>query len=130
MGCLCFVIAGLLTEDEVKSAVLAFLQARGYTDIKVAWGHQRGVDIDARGPDGRLLIEAKGDAPTPQMQGNYFLGTLGELLQRMDDSDASYGIALPDNNRSRMLIEKFPDLAVTRLRLRFYLVLSPSPASL
>jgi hypothetical protein len=68
------------------------------------------------------LIEAKGDAPTPQMQGNYFLGALGELLQRMDDPEAQYGLALPDNSRFRGLVERFPLLAVERLRLRVFLV--------
>ena len=60
------------------------LEERGFK-VNVAWGHARGVDIDARSDAEHLYIEAKGDAPTPQMQGNYFLGALGELLQRMSD---------------------------------------------
>ena len=121
---------GLLTEDEVKSAVRAFLEALGYT-VRVAWGRDRGVDIDARGPTGRVLVEAKGDAPTPQMQGNYFLHALGELLQRMDDPDAAYGLALPDNPRFRGLVERFPLLATQRLRLRALRpAILPRPASL
>lgn len=87
----------LITEDEVKQAMKEHLEVKGYR-VDVRWGKERGIDIVADGPDGRLIIEAKGDAPTPQMQGNYFLGALGELLQRMSDPDATYGIALPDNS--------------------------------
>lgn len=66
-------IHGLITEDEVKQAMKDYLDADGY-EVTVMWGRERGVDIDAHGPNGRILIEAKGEAPTPQMQGNYFLG--------------------------------------------------------
>jgi hypothetical protein len=111
----------LLTEDEVKLAMHTYLEAQGYS-VTVMWGRARGVDIDAIAPNARVLIEAKGDAPTPQMQGNYFLGALGELVQRMADPDAQYGLALPDNRRYRGLAERLPDLVVRRLRLRFYFV--------
>ena len=70
--------APLLTEDEIKRVVASYLEAEGHQVISVAWGRTRGVDIEAVGPDGRILLEVKGDAPTPQMQGNYFLGALGE----------------------------------------------------
>jgi biotin operon repressor len=119
--------ADLVTEDEVKATVQTFLKAHGYS-VKVAWGRERGVDIEAHGPDGRMLIEAKGDAPTPQMQGNYFLGALGELLQRMDDPEAHYALALPDNPRFRGLLERLPLLAVKRLGLRVFMP-SPLPPS-
>jgi hypothetical protein len=52
----------------------------------VAWGRVRGIDIDARHPDGRrYVIEAKAEVGRngPQ-QVNYFVGMLGELVQRMD----------------------------------------------
>jgi len=85
---------GRITEDEVKEAVRAHLTARGF-DVAVAWGRLRGIDIDARHPDGRrYLIEAKAEVGKngPQ-QVNYFVGMLGELVQRMDDVQASYGIS-------------------------------------
>lgn len=114
-------LPGLLTEDEVKAAVKTILEERGYT-VAVAWGHTRGVDLDARRGDERLLIEAKGDAPTPQMQGNYFLNALGELVQRMVDPNAEYGLAFPDVPRYRGLVERLPDLALDSLRLHVFLV--------
>jgi hypothetical protein len=39
---------------------------------------------------------------TDQQQGNYFLHALGELIQRIDDPGARFGLALPDNERYRV----------------------------
>jgi hypothetical protein len=112
-----------ITEDEVKRAVRAHLIAQGF-DVAVAWGRVRGTDIDARHPDGRrYVIEAKAEVGKngPQ-QVNYFLGLLGELVQRMDDAQASYGIALPDNRQYRGLVNRLPALAKERLRLTVFWV--------
>lgn len=112
-----------ITEDEVKEAVRGHLTARGF-DVAVAWGRVRGIDIDARHPDGRrYVIEAKAEVGRngPQ-QVNYFLGMLGELVQRMDDAQASYGIALPDNRQYRGLVQRLPGLAKERLRLAVFWV--------
>jgi hypothetical protein len=42
------------------------------------------------------------------MQGNYFLNAMGELVQRMVDPDAEYGLAFPDVPRFRRLVEQSP----------------------
>lgn len=108
---------GLLTEDEVKSAVKDHLEAEGFT-VHVAWGRERGVDLDAHHPDGRRwLIEAKGEVAAGPQQVNYFLGALAQLVQRMEDPDATYALALPDNRQYRGLVERLPDLAKDRLGL-------------
>jgi hypothetical protein len=107
-----------ITEDEVKKAVRDYLAVRGF-DVVVAWGRVRGIDINARHPDGRrYVIEAKAEVGKngPQ-QVNYFLGMLGELVQRMDDPSASYGIALPANRQYRGLVGRLPELAKERLHL-------------
>jgi hypothetical protein len=99
---------GRITEDEVKEAVRGHLIDRGF-EVEVAWGRVCGIDIDARHPDGRrYIIEAKAevDRNGPQ-QVYYFLGVLGELVQRMDDAQAWYGIALPDNRQYRGLLTDF-----------------------
>lgn len=106
----------LLTEDEVKAAVKEDLVARGY-EVEVAWGRAPGVDIVARRHDGRILLEAKGEAANPPQQVNYFLGAIGELVQRLDDPDARYGLALPDHRQYRGLVTRLPHLAWTRLHL-------------
>jgi hypothetical protein len=114
---------GRITEDEVKEAVRAFL-SRGGFDVTVAWGRVRGIDIDARHADGRrYVIEAKAEVGTNgAQQVNYFLGMLGELVQRMDDAHASYGIALPANRQYRGLVDRLPALAKERLRLSVFWV--------
>ena len=99
-----------ITEDEVKEAVRAPLTARGFDVAVMAWGRIRGIDIDAQHPDGhRYLMEAKAEVGKngPQ-QVNYFVGMLGELVQRMDDVQASDGIALPDNRQYRGRSSDFP----------------------
>jgi hypothetical protein len=117
------IAGGRITEDEVKEAVRAFLVRRGF-DVTVAWGRVRGIDIDARHADGRrYVIEAKAEVGTNgAQQVNYFLGMLGELVQRMDDAHASYGIAMPANRQYRGLVDRLPALAKERLRLSVFWV--------
>lgn len=117
------VATALLTEDQVKRAVCDWLEARGWT-VEVRWGRDRGIDIEARRSGERWVIEAKGEAPTDQMGGNYFLGALGELLQRMSEEGTRYAIALPETRRYRGLIDRLPILARRRLGLAVFWVRS------
>lgn len=113
--------SGPLTEDAVKEAVRVHLEAGGH-EVTVAWGRAHGVDVEAIGPEGRVVIEAKGDAPSQQQQTNYFIGALGELVQRMSDPNATYGLALPDVRVSRALVGRLPEEVWARLGLRVYCV--------
>jgi hypothetical protein len=110
-----------ISEDEIKAAIRDHLVARGF-HVEVRWGRDRGIDITASGPNGRWVIEAKGEVNSPQQQGNYFLGALGELVQRMDDPHARYALALPDNPRYRGLVSRLPTLARQRLNLTVFFV--------
>lgn len=112
---------GFIAEDDVKRAVKEHLEAQGY-EVLVMWGRDRGIDIDARSPRDRLVREAKGEVASQPQQTNYFLGALGELVQRMSDETASYGLALPDNRVYGGLVSQLPELARERLGLRFFLV--------
>lgn len=105
-----------LTEDQVKTSVAAWLQAAGWS-VQVRWGRDRGIDINARRGTERWAIEAKGEAPAGPQQVNYFLNALGEIMQRMDDASAHYGLALPDHRQYRGLVERLPLLARQRMRL-------------
>lgn len=109
-------------EDVVKRAVKEHLEDLGFV-VAVAWGRERGIDIDARHPDGRrYVIEAKGGVASGPQQVNYFLGALGELLQRMSDPNAVYGLALPDNRQYRGLVDRLPSLARRRMGLAVFWV--------
>ena len=77
-----------LSEDEVRQGAKEYLEAAGF-HVTVAWGRQRGIDIRAVSGAEVMLLEAKGSAMNPPRQVNYFLGTLGELLQRMSDPAAT-----------------------------------------
>lgn len=116
-------VADRITEDEVKTAVRDYFSAQGYS-VDVAWDRARGIDIEARHPSGgRYVIEAKAETGTSgAQQVNYFLGMLGELLQRMDDEDANYGIALPENRQYRGLVDRLPRLARHRIGLNVFWV--------
>lgn len=112
-----------ITEDEVKGAVRDHLVSQGF-EVAVAWGRVRGIDLEAHHFDERrYVVDAKGEAGTSGAQRvNYFLGVIGELVQRMDDAEASYGIALPDNRQYRGLVDRLPGLAKERLRLAVFWV--------
>jgi hypothetical protein len=111
----------MLTEDQVKAAVRDYFAAQGF-HVEVRWGRDRGIDLVATRPDERWVVEAKGEVASAQQQGNYFLGAIGELVQRMDDAGARYALALPDNPRYRGLVRRLPVLARQRLSLTVLLV--------
>lgn len=92
--------------------------------VEVAWGHAPGIDIVARHADGRrYVIEAKAEVGIAgAQQHNYFVGMLGELIQRMSDPEATYAIALPDNRQYRGLVDRLPDLAKMRMHLAVFWV--------
>lgn len=103
-----------LQEDEVKACLEEWLNATGWR-TEIAWGKERGVDIEAVGRDGqRWLIEVKGCGSRQPMRVNYFVAVLGESLQRMDDPNARYSIAFPDMAQFHGLWERLPQLAKDR----------------
>jgi hypothetical protein len=113
--------AVFLTEDEIKQGAKEYLEAAGFS-VTVAWGRQRGIDIRAVSGAEVMLLAAKGTAVNPPRQVNCFLCSIGELLQRMSDSAATYGLALPDSREYRGLAGRLPVLAWQRLRLTMLFV--------
>jgi hypothetical protein len=105
--------SGGMTEDMVKQAVAKWLEQAGWT-VEVRWGHERGIDIEAMRDGERWVIEAKGCGSRQPMRVNYFIAMLGETLQRMDDLQARYSIALPDMQQYRRLWDRLPTLAKSR----------------
>lgn len=105
-----------LSEDEVKAHLAAWLQSQGW-EARVAWGKARGVDILATQGERRWIIEVKGLGSLQPMRVNYFIGMLGETLQRMADPEAKYSIAMPDVGQFRGLWERLPQLAKQRTQI-------------
>jgi len=102
-----------LSEDEAKEFLRSWLEKDGWIP-EIAWGRARGIDIDAKRGAERWIIEVKGIGSRPEMRVNYFIGMLGETLQRMDDPSAKYSIAMPDVPQFRGLWSRLPKLAKSR----------------
>lgn len=105
-----------LAEDRLKEILEVWLTSAGW-GTEIAWVKQRGTDIRAVRGNERWFIEVKGIGSRPEMRVNYFLGILGETLQRMDDPFAKYSIALPDVPQFRKLWERLPQLAKKRTEI-------------
>ncbi len=110
-----------LSEDGIKAVLDRWLKASGWT-TKVAWGKIHGIDIDASRSKERWIIEVKGPGSLQPMRVNYFIGILGETLQRMSDPVARYSIAFPDLAQYRNLWARLPELAKTRTGITLILV--------
>jgi hypothetical protein len=106
----------IFSEDEVKKVLQLWLTAQGWS-VEIAWAKNRGIDIHARRNQERWIIEVKGGGSLNAMRVNYFLGILGETLQRMDDPKAAYSIALPDFKQFRNLWMRLPTLAKQRTQI-------------
>ncbi|MGG1940394.1 MarR family transcriptional regulator [Paenibacillus polymyxa] len=100
-------------EDNLKQILKDYLHANGW-ETQIAWGRTPGIDILAIRGTERWIIEVKGLGSLSAMNVNYFLGVLAETLQRMDDPNAKYSIALPDVRQFRNLWNRLPLLAKKR----------------
>ncbi|ELK38967.1 hypothetical protein BAG01nite_48410 [Brevibacillus agri] len=108
--------ASVFAEDNLKEILKKHLQSNDW-ETQIAWGKTPGIDINAYRGTERWIIEVKGLGSSNPMNVNYFLGVLAETLQRMDDPNAKYSIALPDVKQFRNLWGKFPLLAKKRTRI-------------
>lgn len=110
-----------VVEDEVKAAVKSVFEGKSY-QVTVQWGQKAGCDIEATLGSSRIIIEAKGEGSRRQMLGNYFLQALGQIILRMGDPGAEYGIAFPAHPSYIELVLKIPTRVRQALRLDFYFV--------
>lgn len=110
-----------LSEDHVKTLLCEHLKREGW-HVQAAMGKSRGIDIEARRSSKRWIIEAKGSGSLNPMRVNYFLAVLGETLQRMDNPETKYSIALPDLPQFRGLWSRLPRLAKERTKISCLLV--------
>lgn len=99
-----------MREDEVKRRLAEQLRAEGFMNLKVRYGQERGIDIEAQFPDFRrwLYIEVKGDRPGGQEAATR-RAALGEaLLQILEvyDGSAACAIAVPDSRGFRGLAQR------------------------
>lgn len=111
-----------LQEDEVKHYLKIYLEENNWSIEKFADKNKHGVDIEAKRDGEKWLIEVKGCGSRQPMRNNYFISVLGEILQRMNDSNARYSIAFPDMKQYRNLWNKLPNIAKERTTIDMLLV--------
>ncbi len=102
-----------LSEDTLKKHLEKWLIQNGWK-VQLTWGNLQGIDICAIQDNKRWVIEVKGEGSRQPMRVNYFLAILGETLQRMNDPESDYSIALPDLQQFRSLWDRLPILAKQR----------------
>lgn len=108
--------SSVFSEDNIKQKLKEHLEKNGW-QTQIAWGKTPGIDINAIRRTERWIIEVKGVGSSNPMNVNYFLGVLAETLQRMDDPNAKYSIALPDVKQFRNLWGRLPFLAKSRTEI-------------
>lgn len=102
-----------MSEFEVKRKVRKWLETDGWS-VEVGEGADRDFDIEAKRGGDRWVVGAKGSGSRNEMKKSHFFTVLGETLQRMQDPEVRYSIALPDIRKFRRLWERLPVLAKSR----------------
>jgi hypothetical protein len=87
---------GSFREPEVEAMLIRYLEASGYKVVTRPRTPSGYPDIVAEGPDGKWLIEVKGEdaGGYTSAEMNFQMG-LGQIMCRMVDPGASYGLAFP-----------------------------------
>jgi len=107
----------VFTESEAEGILIQHLNSNGYRvrrQVRVASGL---IDVVADGPDGRWVIEVKGEdrGGYGSAEMNFQIG-LGQLMSRMTHSDAKYGLAFPLTSDFARVLRKYKgSLAFERL---------------
>ena len=98
----------VFTEKETENILIQHLNSKGYTvrrQVRVASGL---IDVVAEGPEGRWLIEAKGEdrGGYTSAEMNFQIG-LGQLMSRMKHSETQYGLAFPITSDFTRVLRKY-----------------------
>jgi hypothetical protein len=119
----------LLSEDQVKNAVIANLASIGYMPTKIKTLREHGVDITARHHryPRYFLVEVKGDPPQNVKSSRSgrevrFLQSLGQLITRIQpERGYYYGLAFPSSYRDTVTRRLHPAL-LKKLHLHLFFV--------
>lgn len=90
-----------MREHDVQAVLVSYLLERGWSPTIDNPDH---VDVRATRGAETLIIEVKGNTSDPYTDTDTLLG---QILRRMGDPAARYGIALPETMRTQ--VERVPD---------------------
>lgn len=115
-----------LSEEFVKNSVIKYLSSNGWGHFKFGGLREHGVDIKAKKQnyDRYFLIEAKGEGSRREMNENYFVYSLGQIITRMTSGGTTrnyYGLALPDSI-AKIALRRIPWQVAKKLLLYVFSV--------
>jgi|WetSurMetagenome_2_1015567.scaffolds.fasta_scaffold568382_2 hypothetical protein len=102
-----------LPEKKIKRILEKYLVSHGW-ECNGDQVIKRCIDIEASRGTEKWVIEIKSAEALPPDIILTFVSVVGKALQRMDDPNCKYSIALPDIKPFRRLWERFPTLAKER----------------
>jgi len=116
-----------ITEDFVQRAIIKYLSQNEWgTNLQFGGLREKGVDIKVRHNrySRYFLIECKGEGSRPQMDENYFVYSLGQLITRMNTTGRTryyYGLGLPLSS-AKIALRRLPWQVAKRLLLYVFSV--------
>jgi hypothetical protein len=106
-------MANSLPDKKIKQILEIFLISQGWHP-EINWKPNHGIDIEAKRENQRWIIEVKSTSLLVQEPVNSFVSVLGKILQRMDDQNNKYSVAMPDTEPFNRLWKRLPLLAKQR----------------
>ncbi len=105
-----------ITEDDVKKAVKAWLEERGFKEIEMRLGTRPGHDVEGINPESgkRLVVECKGETKAKNQRDlswrntSYALFNAIKLTEKQDNDD-DVAIALPATKHYEHRLESLED---------------------
>jgi hypothetical protein len=104
---------GYMPEKKMKYILEEFLASQGWVRENKEFDNHD-IDLEVRRGEERWRIEIKSAFTLTHEIINSFVTVLGQILQRMDEQNYRYSIALPDTKPFRRLWERLPELVKAR----------------
>jgi len=104
---------GFVPEKKIKYILEEYLASQGWTkQIDEFTLHD--IDLEVKRGENIWRIQIKSAASLTHEIINSFVSVLGQILQRMDNENYKYSIALPDTKPFRRLWERLPQIVKKR----------------
>jgi hypothetical protein len=104
----------LLPKKKLRRILEDYLTSHGWEQESNGLAPSHDVTIKVKRGAERWVIEMRGAGTLNPEITSSFVAILGRVLQRMDEKNCKYSIALPDTKPFRRLWERLPALAKNR----------------